>query len=426
MFTFRKSKTKSKNLLLSQKRDDKRYESEKELTQSDKISDRMKLAKSEETHKEILYYLAENDENENVRKAVAKNLMTPVQASEVIAKDKSIDVRLALLKRLCHLLPDLQADEYAHLYAHAVQALSVLALDEVLKVRKALASALKDKAYCPPKIATQLAKDVEREVSEPILKYCVAIPDMDLIDILKHAKHEWVARAIAQREQIKEPVSRGVVDRSDFPKAGEDLLNNKSAEINSETYDYIIEKAKELPEWQEPLAFRKDLPMDMLKTIASFVNRKIRAKMLKEHDFDDVTKDEIEETVKRRINFLKDKDGQPITPSQKLKKLIDDNRLDEDAILDAIALRETSFVVKALAHLAKIKAQTAQKIFVTKVPKAIVALSWRAGLSMRFAVKLQTEFAKVPHTDVLYAKSGEQYPLSEDAMLFQLDYFEDA
>ena len=44
-------------------------------------------------------------------------------------------VKIALIKRLTGLLPDLSQDQYAHLYAFAAQALGILALDEVLKVR---------------------------------------------------------------------------------------------------------------------------------------------------------------------------------------------------------------------------------------------------------------------------------------------------
>ncbi len=41
---------------------------------------------------------------------------------------------------------------------------------ELLKIRKALASTLKDHAYTPPKVAGQLARDVEREVSESTVR----------------------------------------------------------------------------------------------------------------------------------------------------------------------------------------------------------------------------------------------------------------
>lgn len=421
MFRFRK--TDPKKALANQKREPERYKKERELSQSDRTSDRMKLAKSENTHKEILYYLAENDPNENVRKAVANNLMTPIQASEAIAKDKSVDVRMALVKRLSFLLPDLSADEYSHLYAHVVQALSMLALDEVIKIRRALSSSLKDKAYTPPKVAATLAKDIEKEVAEPILKFCVAIPDKDLIEILKQTKHEWAAVAIAEREKISADVSKAVIDRPDLPKAGASLLKNDGAELTDDLLEYIIEHAKSVPEWHEPLATRKNLPADMLKRIANFVSRSVRNKMLNEHNFDPETKQEIEDAVKRRLNFFTNDKGKPISPEEKLRQLIADEALDEDAISDGLALKEKKFVLKALAHLSQMKLVTVSKIFSTKAPKAIVALAWKSGLTMRFAFQLQKDLAKINHKELVYPKSGNAFPLDENTMQFQLDFF---
>lgn len=420
MFTFGKPDT--KKALLPQKRDPKRYAEERALSQSENTSDRLKLAKSETTHKEILYYLAENDPNETVRKAVARNLMTPLQASEVIAKDKSVDVRMALVKRLCILLPDLSADEYSQLYAHVVQALSMLALDEVIKVRRSLATSLKDKAYMPPKVATQLAKDVERDIAEPILKFCITIPDLDLIEILKTTTHKWAAIAIAEREKISADVSRAVVERTDIPEAGAKLLANPGASITEEILDYIIEKAKEMPEWHRPLAERKNLPADMTKRIASFVSKRIAKKMMQSSDIDNATRQDIEDTTKRRLNFLRDEKGRPITAKDKLKSLKAEERLNEEALEDALALGELEFVILGIASLSQIKANTVQKIILTKAPKAVVALAWKAKLSARFSLKMQQDLAKIDHKELIYPKA-DKYPLDDNTMEFQLDFF---
>ena len=142
---FNKSKIKTK-----QKRDPKRYEKEKEIAESADEKKRISLAKNSKTHQEILYYLAEKDPSVDVRKAVAENASTPLHVSTLLAEDSNIDVRMALAGRLVDLLPDLDHDKHSQLYAYVVQALGTLALDEVLKIRKALSSALKDHAHAPP------------------------------------------------------------------------------------------------------------------------------------------------------------------------------------------------------------------------------------------------------------------------------------
>ena len=182
------------------------YEAEKNIALSDNVKDRLKVAKNPKTHQEILFYMAQTDGSAEVRLAVAANKTTPVQASEVLSKDKSEDVRLALAGRLAKLLPDLSSDKQGQLYKFAVEALGNLALDEVLKVRVALSSALKECADTPPSVAGQLARDVEREVSEPILRFCIALSDDDLLDILKSHPASWAVQAVAQRPTIAAPV----------------------------------------------------------------------------------------------------------------------------------------------------------------------------------------------------------------------------
>lgn len=119
-----------------QKRDPARYETEKDAARSGDAGKRMTLAKSTATHQEILYYLAEHDPDPAVRKAVALNSSTPIQASIILAKDNDVDVRYALAERLLNLLPHLEQGRQSQLYAFAVQALGTLALDEMLKIRR--------------------------------------------------------------------------------------------------------------------------------------------------------------------------------------------------------------------------------------------------------------------------------------------------
>ena len=133
----------------------KSYEEQRDALQSANVQERLEMAKNTSTNKEILYYLAEKDPEPSVRKAVLTNKSLPVQASTVLAKDVDQDVRLMLAGRLVDLLPEASKDEQSQLYAFVVQSLGTLALDEVLKIRVALSSTLKDHAHTPPKIAGQ-------------------------------------------------------------------------------------------------------------------------------------------------------------------------------------------------------------------------------------------------------------------------------
>ncbi|MCB9989576.1 MAG: DUF2336 domain-containing protein [Rhodospirillales bacterium] len=405
-----------------QKPDPVRYDREKGIALSPDLKGRMNLAGNSKTHQEILYYLAEHDPDPAVRKAVAANKSTPVQASAILAGDANEDVRLALAGRLVKLLPELSEDTHSQLYAHAVQALGRLALDEVLKIRKALSSTLKDCAHAPPKVAAQLARDIEREVSEPVLRFCTALADEDLLDIIKTHPAAWAVTAIAARKMVSSQVSEAVIESDNRP-AGKILIGNKGAQIGPPLLKTIIEKARDYPEWQGGVALRKNLPPELAKELAQFADESVRALLGKRKDFDRETAREIAEVFRRRLEFAGAQAGDAgEDPMARAVALDQEGRLTEEAVSDALALRDRRLVYAMIALRAKVPLEAVEKIFGMKAPKAVVALSWKADLSMRLALQLQKDLAQVSHKELIYPRGGTDYPLSEDELRWQLEF----
>jgi hypothetical protein len=61
-----------------------------------------------------------------------------------------------------------------------------------------------------------------------------------------------------------------------------------------------------------------------------------------------------------------------------------------------------------------------ERIFATRSPRAVVAISWKAGFSMRTALQLQ-RLATVAGREILNARNGQDYPLTPKDMLWQLE-----
>ncbi len=401
--------------------DRERYEAEKKIAITGESGKRLTLAKNTKTHQELLYYLAEKDPDPIVRKAVVENESMPVQASAVLVKDKNEDVRLALAARLMALLPGLSNDKKSQIYAFAVQALGDLALDEVLKIRMALSSTLKDCAQTPPKVAGQLARDIERQVSEPILRFCTALSDDDLLDILRGHPESWALQAIASRKNVSEKVSRAVIEKEDEP-SGALLIENEGAKISLTLLETIIEMAKKFSGWQKSVATRKTLPPRMAKKLAAYVDESVRNLLLEREDFDEETLEEITTIFRRRIDFAEDKKKPGEKPKDKIKRLAKEGLLNETAVSDALGMHDRVFVIGALAHLAGTKEDEIGKILQMKAPKVLVSIVWKAGLSMRFAFQLQRDLAHIPPKELIYPRGGTDYPLSEDDMNWQLEF----
>lgn len=403
------------------KKKSRNYAEQREAMRSSNVKERILLARDDETNKEILYYLAEQDPEPAVRRAVAENEAMPVQASPVLAEDSDVDVRLALAARLVELLPDVSQDKQSQLYAFVVQALGTLALDEVLKIRVALSATLKDHAHTPPKVAGQLARDVEREVSEPILRFCTALSDEDLLDILQHHPAEWVVEAVAGRKNVSAVVSEAVISTED-PQGGATLLKNDGAAIGENLLLKIVKMAKSMPEWHKPMAVRKSLPLSVAREMAEFVDASVRDLLVKRGDFDEVMTEEIASIFRRRVDFADELEAEPAM--KKLERLVKDGALTEEAVSDALAMRDKEFVALALAQLTSSSVEKVESIFEMKAAKPIVALSYRAGLSMRMALQLQKEMGYVPPKELLYPRGGTDYPLTEEELRWQIEFLE--
>ena len=106
----------------------------------------------------------------------------------------------------------------------------------------------------------------------------------------------------------------------------------------------------------------------------------------------------------------------------RVNQLLSEGKLTEETIGDHVALKDEEFLIAALACLTGAKRQDMSKLFKLKKPQMICSVCWKAGLSMRFALRLQQEIAKIPHQELIYPKGGTDYPLEPKEMEWQLEF----
>ncbi len=80
------------------------------------------------------------------------------------------------------------------------------------------------------------------------------------------------------------------------------------------------------------------------------------------------------------------------------------------------------FVIYAIALKSKTPVDVVSRAISMRSAKAIVALCWKADLSMRLATRTQMHLANIPPSDVLRATASDDFPLSEDEMRWQLEF----
>lgn len=327
-------------------------------------------------------------------------------------------VRAALARQLCRLLPDLPPDGRDTATTVALRALEQLARDHVTFVRAALATAVKDIACAPPPVVQRLARDVERSVAEPVLHCCATLTDADLLSIIADQPSAWALAAIAGRPAVSAPVSSAIVDAGDSRATGV-LLDNTGAIIPEPALERAVDDSRRHRALQAKLAARPALPPRLALRLAEFVDRSVVEVLRSRPDFDDGTVAEIAATVRRRVEWIELRTPDE-TPEHRAVRLHRSGTLDETAIGDALSWDEVGFVRAALALRARVPGSAAELVLRSGDPRAVTALVWRAGFSMRCAMQVQARAGDIPPHAVLNARRGTGFPLSPAEMARQL------
>ncbi len=402
---------------------DPRYLAAREALERGDLKSRRKLAHGGDTHPEILYYLAEDSDAE-VRRAVAGNPATPHQADSLLTADPDDEVRVELARKISRLVPGLSEQENVRLRERTLAILETLANDTLPRVRAIVAEEIKRSDVVPKGLVRKLAQDVEEIVCCPILEYSPLLNDDDLREIIAAGISEGALVAIARRDGIGEEVSDDIAATLEIPAVAA-LLANPSAQIREDTLDRIIEQARDTMELHKPLALRPALSVRAMKRIAGFVASALVHHMLERNPIAETVAEDILERVRERIASERVGDEEEKRLARQARKFHDRGMLDDAFVTDAIDNNRRELLIQCLAIMAEIPVKTVRDILASKSGRAVTALAWSAGLSMRTAFKMQTELALVSPSQLVPAKDGIDYPMEESELVWQLSYFTD-
>jgi uncharacterized protein (DUF2336 family) len=393
------------------------YEKQRELLEAQKPELRASFARREDVRPEMLYFMAD-DPSPEVRRAIAQNPATPPHADLLLAQDADDEVRCEMARKIARLIPDLDETARARVRELTLQALETLAQDQLPRVRAIVAEELKHSRLAPMHVVQRLARDVEAVVSAPILEYSPLLSDADLREIIAAGCVSGALEAIARRAGLSEDVSDAVVATLDVPAVAA-LLSNASAQIREETLDAIVENAAEVESWHQPIVHRPELSLRAVRRISSFVASSLIAILAERHDLDDETAAELAAAARRRFEQAGGELAE--AEAERARKQFEAGRLDEDAIVEAVEAGRREFVLHALSLMSGLDIAAIDRLLRTRQPKAVVSLAWKAGLSMRFAIRLQLRLARIPPQQALQARNGTDFPLSREEMQWRLD-----
>ena len=133
-------------------------EDEQSILKAGSERQKRQLASRKDARPEVLYYLAE-DEAVSVRRAIAANPSTPIQADEILKNDQDDEVRAELARKIGRLVPDMSSAEQKSLRDKSIKLLEELAQDQLPKVRAMVAEEIKKTEFVPKSLVDRLAQN---------------------------------------------------------------------------------------------------------------------------------------------------------------------------------------------------------------------------------------------------------------------------
>jgi uncharacterized protein (DUF2336 family) len=357
------------------------------------------------------------------RQAVAANPATPPRINRLLADDSAEDVRAELAAKIARLMPGLEARENQETVALTLTTLEVLARDSAVRVRAILADEIKHLDCVPRDVALRLAHDVEDLVAAPILEYSPLLSQADLMEIIAGGRVQQILSAVARRRPLGEDVSDALVQSLDISTIAA-LLVNPDAKIRKETLDRIVEEAETIESWHQPLALRADLSARAIRRIGSFVGASLLEQLVARGDLSDATRAHLNRRLRTRLEQGGDIETGTENAAQLVAAAKAQGTLDDGFVENAAAAGNRETVILALSALAQVPESTVRKMLGQHGAKPVVALVWRAHLSMRTAFKIQTSVMKLMGRDLLPARGGINFPLSKEEMRWHLAYFD--
>ena len=289
-------------------------------------------------------------------------------------------------------------------------------------IRVALAERLADDVTAPHDLIHLLVDDVI-EVARPLLLRSPLLNGKVMLRLIAGSGLEH-QQTIAARANIGEAVT-DALSRNDDESVLVALLRNATARFSLETYDWLVEKSRDLPSLRDPLAQRTDLPPQLAARMCDWVSDTLRSHVKEKYVDAGEKRNEPFDQAKTEINC---EPPPPKIPSgdgaQKLiDKLAASGQLKAGFLMRVLNQGQTELFDLALAKLVDLPVIELRSRFYRGGPRAVAlaclgvgidrcvfptvfnlsrqAKNMRTNLSYADLAEVDRVFASVPKTSAL-------------------------
>lgn len=298
-----------------------------------------------------------------------------------LAASHSAGERQALATSLVDLLADMEPDLNDREAALIGDILNKLIDDFQTAVRRELANRLARLAFAPHDVIVALAND-EIAVARPLLLQSSVLTDRDLIEIVQRRSRQH-QMSITLRETLSEAVSDALVDTGDEAVITS-LLSNRKAEISDATLAYLVEEARHVDSYQEPLVLREELNGDLARRIYFVVADHLKARILQRFDLDPEVLDgelvRLPDELAAKTACLAN-DNRKDRPRDRLAHALASSReITPDLLVKLLRAGKVDLFEASVGQLTGLDAATLQKVLYDPKGKTLAAICRAMGI----------------------------------------------
>jgi uncharacterized protein (DUF2336 family) len=346
-----------------------------------------------------------------VRASLAVNPATPPETNAVLADDADERVRVMLARKLGLLVPALSTGGQERLKQQTFDILTALAQDATVRVRGAIAEAVKDLPAAPRTVILRLAHDAEMQVCEPVIRFSPLLTANDLVCLVARAPAPGTKVAVARRASIDAAVCDAIA-AGGTDDAVLALLMNGSAQIREATLDALVERSIEHLDWHDPLIRRPALSDHSARTLSKIVADHLLEVLAARSDLDPALAADLRIRVAAQMQQV----PAAAEPAAPMGKPVEADLLAAAAEGDG---RKSALMLAAAASVPLLAVRRAATL---RSAKGLVSLAWKAGFSMQAGYAVQVLLAGLAPGSVMKPGPGNSFPMSVQEMSWQVEF----
>jgi uncharacterized protein (DUF2336 family) len=302
------------------------------------------------------------------------------------SESNCVQEKVAIAKRIAAAINSSGAEQA---YEEVEQILNILAGDLAVEVRRALAIELHNNRLVPTEVIEGFLND-DDAVALPFLEITSLLSDEDLMNVIRTTKSIERQKAVARRRYLSAQVSHELVIKALDNKVLTTLLENETADIETDTLVTLLTDQKDSEDVMEALSHSPHFSWSILNRVTSHISQLLYDQLSKQLPVTPPSAgliDEVKHNASQLSMLHYVEQHHTAAEYGKLAQLLfDDGELNSQSLLTALYVGKYDFMIAGLALLSGAsKTQLEQWLMMQSMPPQFAKTISRTGIPVALA-----------------------------------------